>query len=304
MTEQKFASSRRSVLLAALAFGAICGMGSIAPGLAESSGHMSEGHTSKNHTKGQSAWSGQTNSKVRLVSGTVEREGDRELYAGVQLRMDDGWKTYWRNPGDSGVPPVFDWSGSKNVKKVEVFYPAPHRFADAGGTAIGYDGEVLFPVRVTPEQAGEPVMLSLNFDYGLCKDLCIPNSVALEAVLPPDLGKGDTPLLEAALSRVPAQPRDDILPRITSISATLDGEAPGLEIEAEFPVGAEGADIFVHNPQLLVPVPKALGPLADGKQRFVVAFLVPDEAAAIKDKPLTVTLVSDKGATETTWTAD
>lgn len=293
MTEQKFATRRRGVLLAALAFGAICGMGAIAPSLAASEGHA----------KGQSAWSSQTNSKVRLVSGTVANEGVPAFYAGVQLSMDEGWKTYWRNPGDSGVPPAFDWSGSKNVKNVEVLYPAPHRFADAGGTAIGYDGEVLFPMRITPEKVGEPVTLVLNFDYGLCKDLCIPNSVALEVELPPDLGKGDSLLLETALSRVPKETQDDTLPRIMNISATLDGEAPGLEIEAKFPDGATGTDIFVDNPQIPVPVPKALGPLTEGKQRFVVAFLVPEEAAAIKDQPLTVTLVSDKGATETSWTA-
>jgi len=284
---------RSDILLAALALGAICGMGLTMPSLAASEGH----------SKGQSAWSGQTNSKVRLVSSTVADQGAPTLYAGVQLRMDDGWKTYWRNPGDSGVPPGFDWSGSKNIKNVEVLYPAPHRFADAGGTAIGYDGEVLFPMRITPETAGEPVTLVLNFDYGLCKDLCIPNSVVLEAELPPDLGKGDSLLLETALSRVPKGTQDDTLPRIMNISATLDGEAPGLEIEAKFPDGATGTDIFVDNPQMPVPVPKALGPLTDGTQRFVVAFLVPEEAEAIKDMPLTVTLVSDKGATETTWTA-
>ena len=100
-------------------------------------------------------------------------------YAGVQLRMEDGWKTYWRNPGDSGVPPTFDWSGSKNLKSVDVFYPVPHRFSDANGTAIGYDNEVVFPIRVTPKQADKPIQLSLTFDYGLCKDLCIPNSVDL-----------------------------------------------------------------------------------------------------------------------------
>ncbi len=280
---------RRYILLAALALGSICVIGQIVPGLAAA--------------EGQSAWSNQTNSKVRLVSAILADEGSPAVYAGVQLFMDEGWKTYWRNPGDSGVPPAFDWSGSKNVKGVEVFYPAPHRFADAGGTAIGYDREVLFPLRVTPERAGEPITLVLNFDYGLCKDLCIPNSVALKAELPPDLGEGDRALLEAALSTVPKHIQDEILPRIMNISAKLGDEVPALEIEVKFPEGATGTDIFVDNPEMLVPVPIALGPLADGKQRFVVAFLVQEEAAAIKDMPLTFTLVSDKGATETVWTA-
>src|SRR5215470_3932839 len=68
-------------------------------------------------------WTASTNSKVRLVSGTVDDQGQATRLAGIQLRLDPGWKTYWRNPGDSGVPPGFDWSGSKNLKQAEVLYP-------------------------------------------------------------------------------------------------------------------------------------------------------------------------------------
>ena len=254
-------------------------------------------------SKGQSAWSDQTNSKVRIVSGTLDAEGAPALYAGIQLRMDPGWKTYWRNPGDSGVPPGFDWAGSKNLKNAEVFYPAPHRFADANGTAIGYDDEVVFPVRITPEREDEPVTLALTFDYGLCKDLCIPNTVELEAVLPPDLGKGDARLIEAALSRVP-ETQTDALPRVGNIAATLSVEAPKMTIEALFPDGATGTDVFVDNPHVLVPVPKPLGPLEDGKQVFEVTFFSGKEAEALKGKLLTLTLVSNQGSSQTTWTAE
>jgi DsbC/DsbD-like thiol-disulfide interchange protein len=252
-----------------------------------------------------SPWVDQTNSKVRLVSGTVmKKDGTPEPFAGVQLRMAPGWKTYWRNPGDSGVPPSFDWSGSKNLKSAEVLYPAPHRFADANGTAIGYGDEVVFPVKITPERDGEPVELKLDFEYGLCKELCIPNDASLDLALPTDLGKGDALLLEAALARVPEPEQADALPKITHIAATLDGPAPALEIEATFPEGATGTDLFVENSEVFVPVPKALGPLTDGKQRFVVAFMSATEADAIKGKSLTFTLVSDEGSTTTAWTAE
>jgi DsbC/DsbD-like thiol-disulfide interchange protein len=252
-----------------------------------------------------SPWVDQTNSKVRLVSGTVmKKDGTPEPFAGVQLRMAPGWKTYWRNPGDSGVPPSFDWSGSKNLKSAEVLYPAPHRFADANGTAIGYGDEVVFPVKITPERDGEPVELKLDFEYGLCKELCIPNDASLDLALPTDLGKGDALLLEATLARVPEPEQADALPKITHIAATLDGPAPALEIEATFPEGATGTDLFVENSEVFVPVPKALGPLTDGKQRFVVAFMSATEADAIKGKSLTFTLVSDEGSTTTAWTAE
>ena len=109
------------------------------------------------------------------------------------------------------MPPTFDWTGSKNVKSAEVLYPMPHRFADAAGTAIGYDDEVVFPVKITPENAGEPVTLSLTFEYGLCKDLCIPSSVDLRALLPADLGKGDALLIEQANAVVFLSLRMDVV---------------------------------------------------------------------------------------------
>jgi DsbC/DsbD-like thiol-disulfide interchange protein len=290
MTTVGILLQRAAPLLALLASGAFVGAALGAPGLAAS--------------KGQSPWTDQINSKVRIISGTLQRDGTPQLYAGVQLRMDPGWKTYWRNPGDSGVPPTFDWSGSKNVRSAEVLYPTPHRFADANGTAIGYEDEVVFPVKITPERAGEPVALSLTFEYGLCKDLCIPNSVELRAQIPADLGKGDAWLIDQAYARVPEPAGPDTLPRLEGVTATLDGPAPGLEVAAMFPDGATGTDLFIASPDVLIPVPKALGPLQDGKQRFAVAFATPDEAAAVRGKPLTFTLVSNEGASETTRTED
>jgi DsbC/DsbD-like thiol-disulfide interchange protein len=279
---------RATWLIVLWAFGALVGATLGTPGLAAS--------------KGESPWAHLVNSKVRIVSGTLDGDGASQLFAGVQLRMDPGWKTYWRNPGDSGVPPTFDWSGSKNIRSVEVLYPMPHRFADANGTAIGYDDEVVFPVKITPERAGEPVTLSLTFEYGLCKDLCIPNTIELRATIPADLGKGDAWLIDQAYVRVPKPAGPDTLPRLEIVTATLDGPAPRLEVEAMFPNGATGTDLFVTSPDVLVPVPKALGPLQDGKQRFAIAFETPEEAAAVKGKPLTFTLVSDEGASDTTRT--
>src|SRR5512134_1370659 len=75
-----------------------------------------------------SAWDGDARAGVRLVSGGTKSDGGQSaLRAGVEIRLAPGWKTYWRYPGDSGVPPRFDFSGSQNVKSVTVRYPAPQR---------------------------------------------------------------------------------------------------------------------------------------------------------------------------------
>ena len=251
-----------------------------------------------------SPWIASTNSKVRLVSGTVDLDGKPTLLAGVQLRMNSGWKTYWKNPGDSGVPPSFDWSGSKNLKHAEVLYPAPHRFADANGTAIGYDDEVVFPVKLTPEREDKPIELKLAFAYGLCKDLCIPNDVSLGLALAADAGKGDALLLENFLARVPKPAKSGVLPGVNRIEAKLDGDAPELVVDAVFPPGATGNDLFVDAGDVFVPVPRPLGPVIGGEQRFAVIFASPSESAAVKSRTLALTLVSDQGSTETMWQAE
>jgi len=253
----------------------------------------------------QSPWISSTDSKVRLVSGAVELDGKPRLLAGVQIRMDGGWKTYWRNPGDSGVPPSFDFTGSKNLKHAEVLYPAPHRFDDADGTAIGYDDEVVFPVMITPEREGEPIELKLALSYGLCKTLCVPNDVSLGLELPADAASRsrDAPLLEASLARVPKASAPNALPRIEGVTANLDAPQPEFLVDALFAADATRTDLFIDADETFAPVPKPLGPQASGKQRFAVTFASAQVAAALKGKPLKLVLVSDQGSSETTWTA-
>ena len=106
-----------------------------------------------------SAWDAEPHAAARLIAGAAPRSADAPwLRAGIEIRLDPGWKTYWRYPGDSGVPPTLDFAGSENVKSVTVLWPAPTRFADgAGGHSIGYHGDVVLPLHVLAEgrrQAG------------------------------------------------------------------------------------------------------------------------------------------------------
>jgi DsbC/DsbD-like thiol-disulfide interchange protein len=120
-----------------------------------------------------SSWDGDARSAVRLLAGSPPG-ADGALRAGVEVRLATGWKTYWRYPGDSGVPPVFDFSKSENVKSVSILWPAPHRFMDDGGASIGYKGGVIFPVHVVPEKPNRPATLRLTLDYAVCERLCVP----------------------------------------------------------------------------------------------------------------------------------
>src|SRR5579859_698808 len=107
------------------------------------------------------SWDGDARSAMRLIAASAASAGGDVLRAGVEIRLAAGWKTYWRYPGDSGVPPVLDFSKSENVKKIDVLYPAPHRFTDDGGTSIGYKVGVTLPLHVVPENPRRPVTLRL-----------------------------------------------------------------------------------------------------------------------------------------------
>lgn len=103
--------------------------------------------------------------------------------AAVELTLAPGWKTYWRSPGDAGIPPTFDWSGSQNVKAVRLHWPSPQVFEANGMQTIGYHDRLVLPVEVTPEDPSRPVRLSVEMSLGVCDEICMPASLDLSADL-------------------------------------------------------------------------------------------------------------------------
>jgi DsbC/DsbD-like thiol-disulfide interchange protein len=149
----------------------------------------------------ESPWAEDSRSGVRLIAG-ANKSGAAQLRAGVEIKLQPGWKTYWRYPGDSGVPPRFDLSGSDNLKYAKILYPAPHLFHDEGGNSLGYKESVIFPLQVTARQPGKPVRLRLKLEYAVCEKLCIPAEGRAELTL----GDGESArdeTLTAAEARVP-----------------------------------------------------------------------------------------------------
>ena len=76
------------------------------------------------------------------------QDGEGRHVAGLRLTMAPGWKTYWRAPGDAGIPPEFDWTGSHGVAGVEVRWPVPQVFDQSGMQSIGYHDEVVLPLEI------------------------------------------------------------------------------------------------------------------------------------------------------------
>jgi len=224
---------------------------------------------------------------MRLIAGSASNAAF--LRAGVEIKMQPGWKTYWRYPGDSGVPPRFDFSASDNVKSAAVQWPAPHRFTDESGTSIGYKENVIFPVHVVPRDSGKPVTLRLKLDYAVCEKLCVPAQGSAELAFsgsPSTLEKSLTDAEALVPKRVTAAEAQFTAKRVTASPKPLvyvDLAAPpgvNVEIFAEGPT-AEWA-LPIPNPAQGAPPDRrhfgfeldGLPPGVDPKGPFELTFTV------------------------------
>jgi DsbC/DsbD-like thiol-disulfide interchange protein len=136
---------------------------------------------------------------ARLIGGETTQGKWR---AGLDITLDKGWKTYWRMPGDAGVPPDFDWSRSRNVRSVTVLWPAPTRFIDQAGETVGYKDRVVFPLDVVAADAAKSIDLVLDVFLGVCEVICIPVKLDLSLVQSA-ASPGDASLIAAFAARVP-----------------------------------------------------------------------------------------------------
>jgi DsbC/DsbD-like thiol-disulfide interchange protein len=254
------------------------------------------------------AWDEDLQSSARLIAARPRNDaGTTTVRAGLEIRLKPGWKTYWRYPGDSGVPPVFDFSKSNNVKSVFVLYPAPRRFPDgAGGQSIGYTGNIILPVHVVPQTAGKPVTLRLHLDYGVCEKLCIPAKAELELLLSGDDSSQDA-AVRAAEARVPkaAASADQGAPAIRSVQQDSSAGKPRVLVDVVASAGAP-LELFAEGPtpQWALPVPEAVPGAPDGLQRFAFGLdgLPPGESAS--GAVLRLTVVAGDKAVEAPYRLD
>ena len=204
---------------------------------------------------------------------------------------------------DSGLPPRFDWSGSQNLKSARILWPAPTRYIDSAGLSIGYKDEVVFPVLIEPVQAGQPIDLRLRLEFAVCADICIPAEADLRLRVGRSgiFSRSYASLLSRYLDRVPGRKAVAGL-SVSGTKAELSGKAPYLAIDARFPQGTIGADLFVEGPRGFYLAPtQTVDKRSDGTVRFKVDLTKGDDPKELKGKTLTLTLVTKTAQTETTW---
>lgn len=245
-----------------------------------------------------SAWDRDARAGIRLIAGNLSADGVRR--AGVEMDLAEGWKTYWRYPGDSGVPPQFDFTRSENVKSVTVLWPAPRRFAAEGDQTIGYKKHVLFPLRIVPQDNAKPVVLRLKLDYAICEKLCVPAEGSAELPL-----TGAPSAQEASLAAAEAQvPQPVTLGNgqafaILAVRRDASTKPQKIFVDVAAPDNAK-VDLFAEGPTeaWALPLPMPVSGAPAGQRRFSFDLDGLPTGAKAEGANLTLTAVAPERAIE------
>jgi DsbC/DsbD-like thiol-disulfide interchange protein len=246
------------------------------------------------HAQDASPWQKDGHSAVRLLAGS--RSG-AVLLGGIAIQLQPGWHTYWRNPGDSGVPPRIDFSKSENIEAVTILWPAPTKFDDgAGGTSLGYLKQVVLPLRIVAKAADRPVTLRADINYAVCEKICIPVEASAELSFTSVASTEDSALF-AALDTVPKPATIGDPNPLTIRDVKRDGKTVLVDVAAP---NAKDVNLFVEGPtpDWALPVPKLLEHSAPGVKRFAFDLDGVPPGANPEGAALKLTLVGGERAYE------
>ena len=248
------------------------------------------------------AWQKTDETAARLIAGQRGLSSDGRIWLGVQIKLAPGWKTYWRNPGESGAPTRLNWDASRNVETVEVRWPVPQRFHAFGFDSFGYHDEVVLPVLLKATEPSQPARARLSLEYLVCGRVCIPNQAELALDLPAAGAKakagGFAPLIRRYLDLVP-QPAAKIGLNIDSAAVSGPPGKQILLITGNSRTPFTAPDVMVEGPE---PFGFGRPKVAYGDGRRDVTLALPVYAgigkAKLATQTLTLTMVDGRRAVE------
>ena len=189
---------------------------------------------------------------LEVLPGWQTADGTRMTALAVTLAP--GWKTYWRSPGDAGIPPQIDFAGSQNIRDITIHWPVPEVFDQAGMRSIGWHDGMVLPVELHPARPGGPIRLSGTLDIGVCEDICIPVQLRFDQPLPQN-GARDGRIVAALVDR----PLTAAEAGVTRATCAVTPAADGLTVTAQITVpstgGAEAVVIEAGDPAIWVSEP-------------------------------------------------
>ena len=246
-----------------------------------------------------SQWASTDQARLRLVSAASATRG-ASVPLGLQITLAPGWKTYWRSPGDAGLPVTLDWTGSTNLATAQLSWPVPHRFSLFGLDTFGYEDEVVLPIAAKPADPAQPIGLRLKVDYLVCEKVCIPHAAHLALDLPAGTASPTefAQLIDRYASRVPGDGSAHGL-HLISADALGDDAHPQLSvvIESALPLGQP--DLIVEAPDgLYFPAPKVTLDAAKTHATLVVDVNRKAKAPPLAGTPIVLTVVDGERGLE------
>lgn len=230
----------------------------------------------------ESSWAAAEQVRARIISSSDQ--------AVLDIELSPGWHSYWRVPGDAGLPPRFDWSKSSNVSGVDVKWPVPRRMDEAGFVTFGYEGTYSLPLTVQKANPQDVAKLDLALDIMVCKEICIPQQLKLS--LDMDGAASDhASAIESALRNIPKTDGpitiDNVVNGPDAVVVTATSRNNFSEVDAFITVGET---VFTAKP---VVMPDDKDP-----HKVMVTIAKPASAANLTGKDVNVVLVSGDQAAE------
>lgn len=237
-----------------------------------------------------SAWEPTPYGRTRLIAA-MDGVGPsaQTLAFGWQVELADGWKTYWRSPGEAGLPPRFLWRKSGNVASLTVAWPMPERYSLYGYDTAVYQGEVVLPLTVTVKEPGKPITLDLSVDYMVCKEVCVPLQARHGLSLPVKERPGQSRESHAIAAYAAAVPKMG-LAKVKRLA--FDPQTSALLIEAALPLPSRRiTDVFVIGPDDL-----AFGRASGNGGSPLQVPVMGRSPDAVAGRPITLVFADDQGA--------
>jgi suppressor for copper-sensitivity B len=228
--------------------------------------------------------------EMQLISA-VTATGDRtDLPLGLKVRLTEGWKIYWRSPGDAGLPPELSLAdeNANSQHKLEMNFPIPSRFSLLGLDTYGYGKEVIFPVYLRGHDAGHPLRLEAEASALVCADICIPVGGSLSLDIPAGQSRASADAQDIARYAA-LVPKDQTGPDIGLEKLAFISDPPLLMLEMGLgtpPV----IDVFIETPV------QGLGfaqPVAQSPQLYAIAITGSGDVSTLAGQQAVLTIKTD-----------
>ncbi len=251
------------------------------------------------YASGASDWVVSDQTRIRLISEYDGVKDHKSLKIGLQVQLAPGWKIYWRNPGDAGIPPQFDWTGSANLQSVDIYWPRPEEFDVFGLTTWGYHDEVVYPMTVTLKEEGAPLDLKLDLFFGICEQVCIPYREQLSLSLGGGQGEvsSEAGLIREFTALVPPTIGSD-MSKISGATATALSDNR-FTIQANSTVPFQKPGVIVEGEDGMYFSPASAEVSADGREaEFTISAELPKKTDRITGEQILVTIYDEGFAAE------